>query len=413
VASSDPAGQVDKFTMLIGWQSQEELPRLLRAADIVAFPTIAQEALGRTAVEAMGVGRPVVASRLGGLPFTVVEGETGLLCEPGDADDLAQKLEILLDAPELRERMGQAGRMRFEEHYTWDVIIERHYRPLLKRRDRNSERPGPRSEPFVLPSPFKPEFPAWTDRVRLLNDAARFFGLEREVVDRHWRTYSAYHDSKDYERKFGEFKTLCLEEAFVLYLAMTIVRPRTIVEIGTQHGKSTRRILDAIDLLGLETRVICFDVNDVVEHFSPGDEAKLVLGDVTGRFRRDVLQAYEPDLIFLDAHTHGLLGEVIGQVVSKGTECLLAIHDAGRGLCNPRMTIAKDDPAVTSATGVWERHILADVFGIEDPLSDQLDDAESPTHRLSIFATTHGLGVIRPRSPNWMKAVELEAVGST
>jgi glycosyltransferase involved in cell wall biosynthesis len=134
VATADPPGPVDPFTRYIGWQSQADLPRHLRAADLLAMPTVAQEALGRTAVEAMAVGRPVVASRLGGLPFTVIDGATGLLCEPGDADDLARKLEMLLDDPGLRQRLGLAGRRRFEEHYSWDVIIERHYRPLLSRR---------------------------------------------------------------------------------------------------------------------------------------------------------------------------------------------------------------------------------------------------------------------------------------
>jgi glycosyltransferase involved in cell wall biosynthesis len=131
VATGDPPGQVNPFTRFVGWQSQEDLPRQLRAADILAMPTIAQEALGRTAVEAMGVGRPVIASRLGGFPFTVIDGATGLLCEPGDPVDLANKIERLLDDRELRERLGLAGRRRFEEHYTWDVIIEKHYRPLL------------------------------------------------------------------------------------------------------------------------------------------------------------------------------------------------------------------------------------------------------------------------------------------
>src|SRR5262249_53314294 len=59
----------DDFTELVGWQSQAELPRVFRRADVVVVPTIAQEALGRTAVEAMAAGRPVVASRTGGLPF--------------------------------------------------------------------------------------------------------------------------------------------------------------------------------------------------------------------------------------------------------------------------------------------------------------------------------------------------------
>jgi glycosyltransferase involved in cell wall biosynthesis len=124
VATGEPAGQIDEFTRFLGWQSQAKLPRYLRAADIYVFPTIAQEALGRTAVEAMAVGRPVVASRIGGLPYTVADGATGLLCEPGNPQDLAAKIEMLLDDPALRDRMGLAGRRRFEEHYTWDVIIE-------------------------------------------------------------------------------------------------------------------------------------------------------------------------------------------------------------------------------------------------------------------------------------------------
>jgi len=131
VATSDPPGQLDAFTRLIGWQSQQDLPAHLAACDILVMPTIAQEALGRTAVEAMAAARPVVASRLGGLPFTVRDGETGLLCEPGNPDDLAAKLERLLDDPALRRRLGTAGHRRFEEHYAWPVIIDRHYRPLL------------------------------------------------------------------------------------------------------------------------------------------------------------------------------------------------------------------------------------------------------------------------------------------
>lgn len=136
VATGDPQGRFDEFTRFVGWLSQEDLPRHLREADILAMPTIAQEALGRTAVEAMAAGRPVVASRLGGLPFTVIDGVTGLLCEPGDPVDLARKIERLLDDDELRERMGLAGRLRFAKDYSWNAIIERHYRPLLASKPR-------------------------------------------------------------------------------------------------------------------------------------------------------------------------------------------------------------------------------------------------------------------------------------
>src|SRR5262249_41740940 len=105
VATGDPPGRVDAFTRFARCQSQEDLPKLLAPRDVLAMPTVAQEALGRTAVEAMAAGKPVAASRIGGLPFTVADGATGLLCEPGDSDDLAAKLATLLDDRGLRERM--------------------------------------------------------------------------------------------------------------------------------------------------------------------------------------------------------------------------------------------------------------------------------------------------------------------
>lgn len=149
VATGNPAGQVDPFTRFVGWLSQADLPPHLRAADVCVVPTIAQEALGRTAVEAMAVGRPVIASRLGGLPSTIAEGATGLLCEAGNVEDLARKLEVLLDHPERRERMGQAGRERFDECFRWDVIIQRDYSPLLQ--------PRRRGVPAVQSSSFSKE----------------------------------------------------------------------------------------------------------------------------------------------------------------------------------------------------------------------------------------------------------------
>jgi glycosyltransferase involved in cell wall biosynthesis len=134
VATGNPPGPVDDFTRFTGWVSQEDLPRHYWETDITAVPTIAQEGLSRTSVEAMAAGKPVVASRIGGLPFTVADGATGLLCQPGDRDDLARKLATLLDDADLRRRMGLAGRRRFEEEFAWDVVIEKHYRPLLVNR---------------------------------------------------------------------------------------------------------------------------------------------------------------------------------------------------------------------------------------------------------------------------------------
>jgi len=136
VVTFDPPGpgRIDEFTRSVGWCSQAELPRHYRAADICLVPTIAQDALSITSVEAMAVGIPVIASRVGGLPYTVADGLNGLLCEPGEPADLARQIARLLDDPALRRRMGLAGRKRFEEEFTWETVIERYWRPLLLQR---------------------------------------------------------------------------------------------------------------------------------------------------------------------------------------------------------------------------------------------------------------------------------------
>ena len=134
VVTFDPLGRIDEFTRSVGWCSQADLPRHYQAADICLVPTIAQEGLSRTSVEAMASGIPVIASRIGGLPFTVNDGVTGLLFEPGNAADLARQIARLLDDPALRQRMGLAGRQRFEEEFRWETVIERYYRPLFAQR---------------------------------------------------------------------------------------------------------------------------------------------------------------------------------------------------------------------------------------------------------------------------------------
>ena len=99
----------------------------------VIVPTVAQEALGRTAVEAMGAARAVIASRIGGLPFTVTDGLTGLLFQPSDSSDLSKKMVRLMDEPGLAESLGRNGQNKFSNEHTWDVIIDQHYRPLFSK----------------------------------------------------------------------------------------------------------------------------------------------------------------------------------------------------------------------------------------------------------------------------------------
>ena len=94
-------------------------------------PTIAGEAHGPTVVEAIAVDRPIVASRIVGLTFTVLGEVTGPLFEPGVPVDPANQLAPLLHDRVLRGRIGNAARMHFQHHYIWDVITDKHDRRLF------------------------------------------------------------------------------------------------------------------------------------------------------------------------------------------------------------------------------------------------------------------------------------------
>jgi glycosyltransferase involved in cell wall biosynthesis len=89
----------------------------LAAADVVALPS-RREGLGVAALEAMAAGRPVVASRVGGLPEVVADGETGVLVAPGDVAGLAAALGRLARDAGLRTRLGTAGRARVAARFT-------------------------------------------------------------------------------------------------------------------------------------------------------------------------------------------------------------------------------------------------------------------------------------------------------
>src|SRR5437667_12414777 len=118
---------------LLGSLSQGAVLEKLRSADIFALASVidnqaASDVFPTVIIEAMAAARPVVSTRLAGIPESVVDGETGLLVPPGDAAALVNALEGLLLDPELRVRYGTAGRTRIERHFR----IEQTIVPLLK-----------------------------------------------------------------------------------------------------------------------------------------------------------------------------------------------------------------------------------------------------------------------------------------
>jgi glycosyltransferase involved in cell wall biosynthesis len=107
-----------------GQLRSDEVPTLLAEADIFVFPTVwGTEGFGMVAAEAMACGVPVVASRIAAVPEVVLDGETGLLAEPGDPVDLAAKLRLLLQDPGQRRRLGLAG-TKHAQQYRWDRLAQ-------------------------------------------------------------------------------------------------------------------------------------------------------------------------------------------------------------------------------------------------------------------------------------------------
>jgi glycosyltransferase involved in cell wall biosynthesis len=104
---------------LAGWVPHDRLPSALRELDVFVMPSLVPEAFGVAAVEAAATGLPVIASATGGLPEVVVDGETGYLVPPGDIGALVERMEYLAADPDLRARMGAAGRRLVLERYEW------------------------------------------------------------------------------------------------------------------------------------------------------------------------------------------------------------------------------------------------------------------------------------------------------
>jgi glycosyltransferase involved in cell wall biosynthesis len=110
--------QLEEFVKFSGPLYDNNKWQVYAGADIFCFPTLySAESFGLVAVEAMMFGLPVVATNWRGLPDIVVDGETGFLVLPKDAKSIAERLEQLILDPDLRRKMGAAGRRRYEENF--------------------------------------------------------------------------------------------------------------------------------------------------------------------------------------------------------------------------------------------------------------------------------------------------------
>src|SRR6266480_5160836 len=135
---------------LLGSLSQEVVLGKLRTADIFALASVtdrqgASDVFPTVIIEAMAAARPVVSTRLAGIPESVIDGETGLLVSPEDTMALSEALGRLMEDAKLRLHYGRAGRARIEQHFRIEHTVE----PLIELLHKT---PGAYREKAALPT---------------------------------------------------------------------------------------------------------------------------------------------------------------------------------------------------------------------------------------------------------------------
>ncbi len=109
----------------VGWASPADHSQNYRKASVVIVPSLWPEPFGMVGIEAMSYGKPVVAFDVGGIPEWLEEGKTGFLIPSGDLKQMAEKIEILLNQPDLSFLMGQEGKKKVEAEFSRGIFTSR------------------------------------------------------------------------------------------------------------------------------------------------------------------------------------------------------------------------------------------------------------------------------------------------
>ncbi|MFN4294739.1 MAG: glycosyltransferase family 4 protein [Thermoflexales bacterium] len=118
----------ERVTLLSDFEEQDK-PALFAATDVIAHLSD-RESFGIVIAEGWAAGKPVIGVRAGASASVITDGEDGLLVNYGDAADLARALLTLGKSPELRHKLGMAGRSKARQLYDWEVVVPR-YREAL------------------------------------------------------------------------------------------------------------------------------------------------------------------------------------------------------------------------------------------------------------------------------------------
>ena len=115
---------LDDHIHFSGWMAPECIPALINTATAILVPSRWREPFGLVALQAMQMGRPVIASAVGGLPEIVEDGEAGLLVAPDDVPAMAHAILRLLGNPEITTRMGMAAGLRARQKFDFNLLVD-------------------------------------------------------------------------------------------------------------------------------------------------------------------------------------------------------------------------------------------------------------------------------------------------
>lgn len=122
--------QISRHAVFLGGVPHDEIPKHMASAAIVVVPSYI-EASSLFVLEAMAMEKPVIASRVGGIPEIVASGQDGVLVDPGDHKLLAREILNMLSDESLCSSLGKRARVRVLRNHTWDMVAER-YLPVFR-----------------------------------------------------------------------------------------------------------------------------------------------------------------------------------------------------------------------------------------------------------------------------------------
>lgn len=144
-------GILDHF-VFAGLIERERIPEMLSAMDVLVHTSL-REGLARVLPQALAMGKPCVSFDIDGAPEVVIPGETGFLVKAGDAEGLAEAVSTILADPDLRTRMGEAGRRRVDPAFRAETMVQEiaaEYEKLIQKHPKRLTRFARHSPPRVV-----------------------------------------------------------------------------------------------------------------------------------------------------------------------------------------------------------------------------------------------------------------------